>query len=300
MKLLLLGANGQVGHELARTLLPLGEVTTAARHGAMVHADLAEASSLQAALEACRPDWIINAAAYTAVDRAESEADLAHRVNGAAVGELARWANAHDAALVHFSTDYVFPGQLERPLREDDPVDPINAYGASKLAGEQAIGAAACNHLVFRTAWVYGNHGNNFLRTMLRLAASRPELGVVDDQRGAPTWSRMLAELTTQAIAAVIREGWRERSGIYHLSARNETTWHGFASRIFDRAAAAGRLDQPPLVKPVTTDAFPTPARRPSYSVLDNRRFEAAFGLHVPSWERQLDLCMQDFHRPHD
>jgi dTDP-4-dehydrorhamnose reductase len=300
MKILLLGASGQVGHELARTLQPLGEIHVAARRGTPMAVDLAEPATVEAALEEVEPDWIVNAAAYTAVDGAEEERELADRINGEAVAELARYAAANDAALVHYSTDYVFPGLLVRPLREDDPIEPINAYGASKAIGERAIAAAGCNHLIFRTAWVYGNHGRNFLKTMLRLARERPELRIVDDQRGAPTWSRMLAELTAQAIATVVREGWHDRSGVYHLSARGETTWFRFATRLLEQAAADGILDHLPTLLPVTTAEFPIPARRPAYSVLDVSRFELSFALRVPSWERQLDLCMQDFHDAHE
>ncbi len=304
MKILLLGAAGQLGHELARCLAPLGMLHRAARTPitgtAELAADLSDPESLTDLLDDVRPDWIVNAAAYTAVDRAEGEPELATRVNGESVGVLARWAATHDAGVLHYSTDYVFDGRGSRPYREDDPVDPVNAYGASKLAGELALGESGCRHLLFRTAWVYGNHGKNFLRSMIGHAGRRDELSIVDDQRGAPAWSRMLAQLSTIALRDVVVRGWGERSGIYHLSARGETTWYGFAAALLTGAQEAGYITRVPTLSRITTAEFPTPAKRPAYSVLDNSKFEAAFDVHVPVWEGQLEQCLQDFHRTHD
>ncbi len=290
MRILLPGAGGQVGGELVRTLAPLGEVHAFDRAAL----DLADPDALVAACRAVNPALIVNAAAYTAVDRAESEPALAEAVNGRAPGILAEQARRLGAVLVHYSTDYVFDGRRRRPYREDDPVRPLNAYGRSKLSGERAIAQAGCRHLVLRTSWVYGPRGRNFLLTMRALAASRDEVGVVDDQRGAPTSSLFLADATARALAAIPREG--VPSGIYHLSAAGETTWAGFARAIFARSAARGL--PAPRVRPITTAQFPTPARRPRYSVLSHTRFEAAFGFAPGAWEAQLDECLRRLDGP--
>lgn len=296
MKILLLGANGQLGHELHRSLLPLGEVRAAARAGHPIKLDLADLDGLARLLDREHADVIVNAAAYTAVDRAEEETALAHRINAEAVAVMARAAAAQGTALVHYSTDYVFAGDADRPYREDDPVAPINCYGASKLAGEEAIRESACAHLILRTAWVYGNRGKNFLRAILRLAGERDQLRIVADQHGAPAWSRMLAEMSAAAIHRVmLADDWRAISGTYHMSAAGQTTWHAFAQRFVTIAAERGLIDRAPLIEAITTAEFPTPARRPAWSVLDNRRFEQTFGLRVASWERQLELCMEEF-----
>ena len=284
MRILLTGASGQVGFELARTLAPLGEVRAFDR----ASLDLADPDALVAACRAVKPALIVNAAAYTAVDRAESEPGAARAVNGRAPGILAQEARRLDAVLVHYSTDYVFDGRKRTPYLEDDAACPINAYGRSKLEGERAIADSGCKHLVFRTSWVYGPRGGNFLATMLSLAAARDELRVVDDQRGAPTTSLFLAEATARALAAIPRPG--VASGIYNLSASGETTWAGFARAIFERAAHRRGLRAPRVV-PVASRDYPTPARRPRYSVLSHRKFAAAFGFAPTRWEEQLDAC---------
>jgi dTDP-4-dehydrorhamnose reductase len=284
MRILLTGAGGQVGFELARTLAPLGELH-AFDHA---HLDLADPAALVEACRALQPELIVNAAAYTAVDKAESEPGLAHAVNARAPGVLAGEAGRLGAVLVHYSTDYVFDGSKRAPYAEDDPPRPLNAYGRSKLEGELAIAASGCRHLVFRTSWVYGPRGRNFLATMLSLAATRDEVRVVDDQRGAPTSSLFLAEATARALAAIPPEG--VASGVYHLAAAGKTSWAGFARAIFDRAKGR-RGFRAPRVVPIASAEYPTAARRPPYSVLSHRKFTAAFGFAPSSWETQLDAC---------
>lgn len=285
MRILLTGANGQVGFELARTLGALGEVSAFDR----ATLDLANPDAIVVACRALKPRLIVNAGAYTAVDKAESEPAAALAVNGRAPGILADEARRLGAVLVHYSTDYVFDGRSRRPYEEGDPTHPLNAYGRSKLAGEEAIAASGCRHLVLRTSWVYGPRGRNFLATMLALAATRDEVRVVDDQRGAPTTSLFLAEATARALAAIPRGG--VASGIYHLSAAGETSWAGFAEAIFARAARRPGF-RPPRIVPIATSQYPTPARRPRYSLLSHRRFAAAFGFAPTPWEIQLDECL--------
>jgi len=285
MRILLTGANGQVGFELARTLSPLGELRAFDR----ASLDLADPGALVAACRAVKPGLIVNAAAYTAVDKAETEPAAALAVNGRAPGILAEEARRLGAMLVHYSTDYVFDGRKRSPYTEDDATGPLNAYGRSKLEGERAIAASGCKHLVFRTSWVYGPRGRNFLATMLALAATREEIRVVDDQRGAPTSSLFLAEATARALAAIPRVG--VASGVYHLSAAGETTWAGFARAIFDRAKGRPGFRAPRVV-PIATADYPTPARRPLYSVLSHRKLAQAFGISPGAWEGQLDGCL--------
>ncbi|MBK8322157.1 MAG: dTDP-4-dehydrorhamnose reductase [Betaproteobacteria bacterium] len=282
MRILLIGTGGQVGHELQRTLASLGEV-----HGVDYPAiDLADPRALRALCRETKPGLIVNAAAYTAVDKAESEPALALAINGTAPGVLAREARQLGAVLVHYSTDYVFDGSKREPWREDDAPAPLNEYGRTKLEGDLAIARSGCKHLIFRTTWVYGPRGGNFLLTMLKLAATREELRIVADQRGAPTSSLFLAEATVRAIRAIPREG--VASGIYNLSAGGETTWASFAEAIFARAAARPGFRAPRVIRIASSD-YPTPARRPAYSVLDPAKFTAAFGFAPPSWESQLD-----------
>jgi len=284
MKVLLTGSTGQVGYELARSLQGVGEVVAVDR-GAM---DLSDLDQVRDVIRRVRPQLIVNPAAYTAVDKAESEPDLAHRINAEAPRVMAEEAKALGAALVHYSTDYVFDGTQPAARVEDDPVGPLNVYGASKLAGEQAIAAAGIPHLILRTSWVYGMRGKNFLLTMLRLAKERDALRVVADQHGAPTWSRTIADVTAQVLSqahAGGREWWVQNSGIYHLSAQGQTTWFEFTQAI---VAAAGLECK---VTPIATADYPTPARRPQYSVLSSERLMARF-CHLPHWKEALHLCM--------
>ncbi|CAG0933453.1 MAG: dTDP-4-dehydrorhamnose reductase [Rhodocyclaceae bacterium] len=288
MNILLTGKNGQVGWELARALLPLGNVA-AFDHAGL---DLADAAAVRRKLDEVRPDAIVNAAAYTAVDRAESEPELASAINAAAPALLAQEAARRGALLIHYSTDYVFDGAKAAPYVETDPTAPLGAYGRSKLAGEEGIRAAGCEHLIFRTSWVYGARGANFLRTILRLAAEREELRVVNDQIGAPTWARLIAEATAHALKQAMRER-RDgafRSGTYHLAAAGETSWHGFASAI---VAGRGGL-RVKAVTPIATADYPLPAPRPANSRLDTGAFRARFGLVLPDWRDCLPLCLEE------
>lgn len=347
MRILVLGANGQVGHELLRVLAsgvhepnphpplpgtlsrgerekavnpsparsgqllnpsPSGrgagvrvrdcEIIPATRSGTLADGasceriDIADLERLVAALDRISPDVIINAAAYTAVDRAEDEPDLAQRVNADAVGVLGAWVARYAARVVHFSTDYVFDGNASRPYREDDPTHPLGVYGRSKLAGEVALRDSGARHLIFRTAWVYAARGHNFLRTMLRLGAERDELRVVDDQIGAPTPARLIAVAT--ALAIVRWHGGEPGAsatfdGTYHLVAGGQVSWCGFARAIFDRAVAAGLLESAPRVAPITTAEYPTKATRPAYSVLDSAKLQAALDVRLPAWQTALD-----------
>lgn len=297
MKILLLGANGQVGFELQRSLAPLGEIVAATRSGrlpggaACATAALDDAAALQALLDRVAPALIVNAAAHTAVDRAEDEEALAGRINGDAPGLLGAWAARHAAAVVHYSTDYVFDGQGSRPYREDDATGPAGAYGRSKLAGEQALAASGADHLTFRTAWVYAARGGNFLRTMLRLARERERLSVVADQRGAPTPARLIASTTAAALARWLAAAPAQRtalSGCYHLVSAGECSWHEFASAIMPAALQAGLIERTPEVVPIATADYPTKARRPAYSVLDTARLRECFGLQLPEWRDGL------------
>jgi dTDP-4-dehydrorhamnose reductase len=294
--ILLLGRNGQVGWELQRTLAPLGKVVATEAKGGPLSADLEDFDSLARAVREVRPQLIVNAAAYTAVDRAESEPDKAMRVNGEAPGVLAELAAEQGAGLVHYSTDYVFGGDAERPYRENDITGPQGVYGQSKLAGEAAIRQSGAAHLILRTAWVYGSRGHNFLLTMLRLMREREEIGVVADQSGAPTWSRLIAEATALLVMRC-REGEKAipegRGGLYHLACGGQTTWFGFASAIRERALELGVLKEPcACVKPITTAEYPTPASRPAFSVLDCGKLREDFALELPGWEIALRLCL--------
>ena len=289
MTILLLGANGQLGQELQRALAPLGAIVGTTRSGALPDgsacevADFDQPASLAALLDRVQPTIVVNAAAYTAVDRAEDDRDAAFRANAQAPGVLARWCAQAGVPLVHYSTDYVFDGQGTRPYREDDATAPLGVYGASKLAGEAAIREAGGRHLIFRTAWVYASHSANFLRTMLRVGAERDVLRVVADQVGTPTPAALIAEVTVQALQ---HEG--GLSGTWHLTARGETSWHGFAEAIFAEAVAAGVLSRAPKVEAITTAEYPTPAKRPAYSHLDVAKLEEDFGIELPSWQSGL------------
>jgi len=277
-RILLFGSSGQVGRELRRTLAPLGELLVPNRESV----DLTRAEAMRTAIRQARPDIVVNAAAYTAVDQAETEQDLALMINGKAPGIMAEEAAKIDALLVHYSTDYVFDGSKDSPYDEDDAPNPLSVYGASKLAGELAIRGAGCRHLIFRTSWVYGLHGKNFLRTMQRLGQEREELKVVDDQIGAPTWSRLIAEATALALRAEAADG------IYHLSCAGSTSWHGFAVAILADQGWHGRL------LPIPSRDYPLPARRPANSRLDNRKLQRLLHLALPDWQAALALCLAD------
>lgn len=302
-RLLLFGANGQVGRELFRSLSTLGEVIAATRNGRLDDGepcqvgDLSDPGACAALVGAIGPAAVVNAAAYTAVDRAESDRDMAFSINGDAPGVLARACAVAGIPFVHYSTDYVFDGRGARPYREDDPTAPLGVYGASKLAGEVAVREAAGRHFIFRTAWVYAAHGHNFLRTMLRLGAGRDELRVVADQVGSPTPAALIADATAAALSQVLADGTRA-GGTWHLVASGETSWHGFAEAIFSEAAAAGLLARPPAVVPITTADYPTPARRPAYSRLDTSRFQRDFGIDLPDWRDGLRGVIASLARP--
>lgn len=276
MKILLTGRNGQVGWELQKTLAPLGEVTALGR----AELDLLDAARIGEALRAANPDVIVNAAAYTAVDKAESERDLAFAVNAVAPGVLAEEAKRSGALLVHYSTDYVFDGSKGSPYTETDPTCPINAYGESKHAGEMAIRSSGCRFLILRTNWVYAERGQNFLLAILRKARSARELRVVADQIGAPTSAGLVARATAVAMARTVEAP--ELSGLYHVTAKGETSWHGFAQAIV--SAAGIDVD----VIPIQSSEYPSAARRPAYSVLDSTRFAQVFGFDLPGWSADL------------
>lgn len=286
-RILVTGAQGQVGFELARLLPACGEVVALGRAGL----DLADPDALVARVRAVAPDLIVNAGAYTAVDLAEKERVSAFAVNARAPQILAEEARRIGALLIHYSTDYVFDGMASVPYREDAPVAPLNVYGASKLAGEQAIAAVGAHALTLRTSWVYGLRGRNFLVTIRRLAAEQPELRIVADQTGTPNWAVALATATADLVAQGL-PALKERAGLYHFSATGATTWHGFAQAIVGSGAA-------PVVKPITTAEYPTPARRPAYGALDTSLFRATFGFGLPAWPDSLATCLAD-DRPRD
>jgi dTDP-4-dehydrorhamnose reductase len=297
MKILLLGKNGQVGWELQRSLATLGELTAPDFHGpGPWRADFTQPQSLSALLHALRPDVIVNAAAHTAVDKAESEPEVARSINAIAPGVLAREAAAMGAWLLHYSTDYVFDGSGSAARREDAATGPLSVYGSTKLEGEQLIAASGCKHLILRTSWVYAARGGNFAKTMLKLSAEREALNVIDDQIGTPTGADLLADVSVHALRRAIAQP--DLAGIYHCVAGGETSWHGYARFVIERARAAGRPIKvaPEAIRPVPTSAYPTPARRPLNSRLDTQKLRSAFALHLPDWrmgvERMLDEWM--------
>lgn len=288
MKILLLGNNGQVGWELQRSLAPLGELIAMDSAAA----DFTDPDGLAKIVRNVAPDVIVNAAAHTAVDKAESEAGLARTINALAPGVLAEEAKRSNAWLIHYSTDYVFDGSGDQPWAETDPVGPLSVYGATKLEGEQLIQRSGCKHLIFRTSWVYGARGGNFARTMLRLAQERDSLRVIDDQIGAPTGADLLADVTAHAIrAARQNEG---VSGLYHLVAAGETSWHGYASFVLDFARREGisLKVSPDAVEAVPTSAFPTPAKRPHNSRLNTEKLQNTFDLHLPHWQSGVERML--------
>ena len=293
MKILLLGKNGQVGWELQRSLAPLGELISLDRHAVDgLCGDLSDFDALRATIRQVNPDIIVNAAAYTAVDKAESETDLADRVNGQASQILAEEVAALNAWLIHYSTDYVFSGQGSTPWLETDAVAPVNHYGASKLVGEQAIIASGCKHLIFRTCWIYGTRGNNFAKTMLRLARDRETLRVINDQIGAPTGADLVADVTALAIQQVLQRP--ELAGLYHLAASGEVSWHGYASHVIAFARANGEDLAVTAIDPIETTAYPTPARRPLNSRLNTQKLCDNFSLHLPDWQSGVTRMLRE------
>ena len=296
-KILVTGTDGQVGFELTRTLAPLGQIKALVR----ADLDLGDVDALRALLDAEQPDIIVNPAAYTAVDKAESDVSAAYAVNEHAPVVMAQWAAAHGAFMVHYSTDYVFEGSGETPYVEDDAVAPQSVYGASKEKGEQAVRAALPAHFIFRTSWVFGAYGANFLKTMLRLMQERDTLNVVADQIGAPTSAALLADVT----AHVVRETWQKRQanewvdyGTYHLVASGETSWHGYAQYVGQLAQAAGLPLKvaPEAIGAIPSSAYPTPATRPFNSRLNTEKIQNTFGLRLPSWQegvRQVFTLIQ-------
>ena len=294
MKILLLGKNGQVGWELQRSLAPLGEVMALDRHSTEWCGDLSQPERLAQTVADCRPDVIVNAAAHTAVDKAESEPELARRINAEAPAALAQAAARTGAWLVHYSTDYVFDGSGQEPWLEGDATGPLGVYGQTKLEGEQAMAASGCQHLIFRTSWVYAARGGNFARTMLRLAQERERLTVIDDQWGAPTGADLIADVTAHAVRQALRDA--SVSGLYHLVAGGETSWHGYASHVI---AQAQKL-RPELnwavkeIAPVPTTAFPTPAKRPLNSRLNTQKLQSRFALTLPHWQQGVDRLLSE------
>ena len=290
-RILITGANGQLGFELRRALAPLGEVFALNRE----QFDLAVEAAMLATLDELRPQIIVNPAAYTAVDRAESESALAHAINAHAPGVLARWCAANDALLIHYSTDYIFGGAGDRAWGEDDTPQPQSVYAHSKWLGEQAVRAHTGHHLILRTSWVYAAHGNNFLKTMLRLASERDSLSVVADQIGAPTSAALITDVTAQLITHYRRPTHRFDYGTYHLAAQGETSWHGYACHAIAHARGLGyplQLD-PAAIRAIGTADYPLPARRPANSRLDCSKLQRAFGLTLPPWQAGVEHVIE-------
>jgi dTDP-4-dehydrorhamnose reductase len=302
MKILLLGKNGQVGWELQRSLAPLGEVMALGSNSSAdstgLCGDLSNLEGIAATVRIVAPDVIVNAAAHTAVDRAESEPELAGLINAQAPGVLALEAARSGALLVHYSTDYVFDGSGDKPWIETDASGPLGVYGKSKLAGEQAILASGCRHLIFRTSWVYAARGANFAKTMLRLAQERDRLNVIDDQVGAPTGADLLADVTAHALRSAMSRP--ELLGLYHLAASGQTSWHGYACFVIERAREAGLDIKVALdaIERVTSNAFVTPAVRPKNSRLNTNKLQAAFDLHLPDWQDGVARMLTEIIKP--
>ncbi|AQQ36947.1 dTDP-4-dehydrorhamnose reductase [Burkholderia cenocepacia] len=288
--ILVTGVNGQVGFELLRSLQGLGRVVACDR--SML--DLSDLDRVRSVVRELKPSIIVNPAAYTAVDKAETDVDAARRLNAEVPRAFAEEAARLGAALVHYSTDYVFDGTKEGAYVETDATNPQNVYGLTKLEGEQAIAATGCAHLILRTSWVYGRRGKNFLLTMLKLGSERPELRVVSDQVGAPTWSKTIATATAhivaQALAADDADWWAQRSGVYHFTSAGATSWHGFAEAIFAQAMG----ERAPRVLPIPASDYPVPAKRPSNSRLSHDKLTEAFGLRLPDWADALTLCLSE------
>lgn len=296
MTILIFGGNGQVGRELSRAFhASSARVVATSRSGQLENgapcerADFNQPEQLTALLDKVKPTQVINAAAYTAVDTAETEPEAAFRANAEAPGVIAGWCARHAVPMVHYSTDYVFDGQGSEPYPPDAITAPLGVYGASKLAGEEAVRAAGGRHLILRTAWVYAAHGHNFLRTMVRVGAQRDTLSVVADQIGTPTPAALIADVTMQLLADPGRQ-----SGTWHLTAVGQTSWHGFAEEIFARALEQGLIEQAPQVLPITTAEYPTPAQRPVYSCLDTSSLQRDFGVQLPAWQRGVDQVLRE------
>lgn len=290
-RILLIGANGQVGWELRRTLACVGDVIAASIEGGCGPViDLMDAAALASLVKDSKPDAVVNAAAYTAVDKAETDRATAQRINADAVGEIGALLAKTGTPIVHYSTDFVFSGASTRPYTEDDTPDPINVYGETKLGGERALLESGAKVLIFRTSWIYGARGANFLLTMLRLFRERDELRVVDDQVGSPTWSRMLAEVSAQILHRVFRGDLDldRVGGLYHLTGAGQVSWCGFARAILEASGLDSNLI------PIPSSEYQAPARRPTFSVLDNRRFEETFGLAMPDWRLSLGHCIEE------
>lgn len=284
MKILLLGKNGQVGWELQRSLAPLGEVIALDRHGHNgLQGDMSQSEAVKQTILKLKPDIVVNASAYTAVDLAETEQDFAKQINFNAVQRIAEACLEVEALLVHYSTDYVFSGQGNSAFLESNEVDPINIYGKTKAQGEQAIVISGCKYLIFRTSWVYAAKGKNFLKTMLNLAQQREELSIINDQIGAPTSAELIADITALAISQTINEN--SKVGIYHLVASGETSWFDYANYVFEQAKLAGVELMVKKVTPIPTTAYPTPAKRPYNSRLDNQKLQSTFQLILPDWK---------------
>lgn len=294
MRLLLLGKNGQVGWELQRALQPLGELIALDRTGRDgLSGDLSRPESLRATVRALRPDCVINAAAYNAVDQAESDVALATRVNGEAPGVLAEEVARLGGWLVHYSTDYVFDGSGNSPWAETDAPRPLSRYGESKRAGELAIADSGCRHLIFRTSWVYGARGNNFAKTMVRLGRERESLNVIDDQVGTPTGAELLADVTAHALRQVLNQS--DGSGLYHLAAAGETSWYGYACFVFEQVRRLGQPLKVERVEPIPTEAYPLPAPRPRNSRLATDKLQARFGLRLPPWQAGVARMIEEW-----
>ena len=295
MKILLLGKNGQVGWELQRSLAPLGEVVACDfdSPGAL-KADFSQPESLRALVRSVGPQIIVNAAAHTAVDKAESEPDFARALNATAPGVVAEEAAALGATLVHYSTDYVFDGSGDQPWREDDATAPLSVYGRTKLEGEQAIRHSGCQHLILRTSWVYAARGGNFAKTMLRLAAEREELKVIADQVGAPTGADLLADVTALVLHRLQMRP--ELGGTYHCTAAGQTSWHGYACHVIEWVRAHGQALRvaPEAVRAIPSAGYPTPAQRPLNSRLDTFKLRHAFGLHLPPWQHGVERMLME------
>ena len=293
-RILVIGCTGQVGWELMRTLGPLGEVVGIDQYTEPQSIDLSNPDTIRDCIREVSPDFIVNAAAYTAVDKAEEEPDLALAINGTAPGILAEEVKRLGSAMIHYSTDYVFDGKSSRPYTEKDVPNPLSIYGRTKLAGDRAVQAVSAPHLILRTSWVYGLRGSNFLKTILRLVRDRDELRIVSDQIGSPNWCRMIAEATAQILGRVSACSGliTEYQGVYHLSAKGEISWYEFTTEIL-QGLKKRNVSKLPRVQPIPTEAYPLPAARPMYSVLSDVETEGTFGVRMPPWDVSLKLCLE-------